>query len=148
MDNFPLASLLASDTAARLGIDNSPDPLSLQHIEEVLKPNLEKLRALLGNHPVIVTSGYRSPALNAHIPGSSNTSAHTLGYAADVVIPGYGSPWHVCNRIAMLTEDELQWDQVIYEYGSWTHISFDPRGRRMLLTKFSGQPYREGLYQV
>lgn len=141
-DHFTLAELTASETAARLGIPNEPDGQAMLNIHAYLAPGLERVRALLGK-PMIVTSGYRSPALNARIPGSSNTSAHTRGYAADFISPGFGSPWDICNRIVM---SDITFDQVIYEYASWVHISFDPRARRLLTTKLVGQPYREGLH--
>ena len=142
-DHFTLEELTASQNASRLGIDNTPADLHLLNIKSALVPGLERLRALLGS-PVIITSGYRSPHLNANTPGSSNTSAHTFGYAADFICPGFGDPWAVCNKIAM---SDLIFDQVIYEYGAWTHISFDPRARRLLTTKLTGQPYREGLHK-
>lgn len=143
MSHFTLEELTRSDTAARLGIDNQPNELRLANIHAFLIPGLERVRDLLG-HPMIITSGYRSPALNAHIPGSSDTSAHTFGYAADFVCPGFGDPWAVCNRLVMT---DLKFDQIIFEFGQWTHISFDPRLRGITTTKLAGQPYRNGLHK-
>src|SRR5690606_23101222 len=138
------AELTVSETAARLGIDNTPTGRHMENMRNHLVPGMERVRALLGK-PIIVSSGYRCPDLNAAIPGSSLTSAHTLGLAADFICPGYGSPWDICQAIAA---SDIQFDQLIYEYGQWVHISFDPRLRRLLTTKLAGQPYRNGLHQA
>jgi zinc D-Ala-D-Ala carboxypeptidase len=45
---------------------------------------LEALRHALGDHPLIVTSGFRSRACNSAVDGASN-SQHLYGSAADVV---------------------------------------------------------------
>lgn len=144
--HFSLEELLASGTASRLGINNYPDQAAMRNILLHLIPGLEKVRVIL-KAPMRINSGFRSPALNARIPGSSATSAHTLGYAADFVCPTFGTPWEVCNRLAGTLRVELDFDQIIYEYGAWIHISFDLRYRRLLTTKLAGQPYRSGLYK-
>lgn len=143
-EHFTLDELTRSDTATRLGIDNAPDAEALAAIREHLAPGLERVRALLGV-PLLISSGYRSPQLNAQIPGSSDTSAHTLGFAADFTAPAYGSPWDICQAVAT---GNIRFDQLIYEYGQWVHVSFDPRGRGQVLTKLSGQPYRSGLHRA
>lgn len=138
--NFTLAEFTASDTASRLGIDNTPGAVTVGRLKTVAAA-LERVRTLLG-HPIIITSGYRSPALNAKVPGSSDTSAHTQGWAADFRCPGFGPPLKVCQAIA---DSGLQFDQVISEYGSWCHLSVDPRFRGQLLTKRAGHGYETGL---
>lgn len=144
--NFSLESIVRSNTAARLGISNKPSETELRNIEVFLMPGLEAVRRLLG-YAMYISSGFRSKELNAHIPGSSDTSAHTLGFAADFTCPDFGNAWAVCNKLA----DEhmsmlLRYDQIIMEYNSWVHISFDLRRRRLVTTKLAGQPYRNGLH--
>ena len=39
--------------------------------------------------PLVVTSGYRTPAHNARIETAARNSMHLYGYAADLVAPGY-----------------------------------------------------------
>lgn len=143
-EHFTLDELVASENAARLNIDNTPTQEHLLNIRAFLVPGLEQVRALLGK-PMIVTSGYRCPALNAQTPGSSPTSAHPMGYAADFICPGFGTPWEICQAIAA---SSIRFDQLIYEYAAWVHVSFDPRLRMVLTTKLAGQPYREGLHQA
>ena len=40
--------------------------------------------------PIVVTSGYRTPAHNARTEGAARSSMHLYGYAADMRVPGYG----------------------------------------------------------
>lgn len=129
---FSLEEMTHSDTAARLGINNVPKGVTLACLHEVAE-NMVHVRKLLGDKPIHVNSGYRSPELNKHIPGSSNTSAHTLGWACDFTCKDFGTPLQVAKAIARdkLMEDV---DQLIHEYDSWVHISWDPRNRRQMLT--------------
>lgn len=140
-EHFTLEEFTHSDTAARLGINNTPDGAMLERLKHTAE-QLEAVRTLLG-HPIQVTSAYRSVALNAAVPGSSNTSAHTLGYAVDLKCPAFGSPLDVCRAIAA---SGIKFDQIIHEYGSWCHVSFDPKLRGQTLTKLTGQPYTQGLH--
>ena len=129
---FSLSELTRSSTAARLGIDNVPKGEALENLHATANYML-KVRKLLGNKPITVNSGYRSPELNKHIPGSSNTSAHTLGWAVDFTCKAFGTPLEIANAIAdsKLMDDV---DQLIHEYDAWVHISFDPRNRKQKLT--------------
>lgn len=129
---FTYEEMTVSQTAARRGISNDPQHaktvLNLQYTAEMMV----HVRKLLGDKPIIVSSGYRSPALNK-IVGGSNTSAHTLGWAVDFTCPGHGNPLKIAKTIA---ESDLmdEVDQLIHEFDSWVHISFDPRNRKQLLT--------------
>ena len=80
--HFTLAEMTASQTAARHGLDNTPPPEMVGHLVLLCEQILEPARAALG--PLRVTSGYRSPLVNSRV-GGSRTSAHCLGYAADVL---------------------------------------------------------------
>lgn len=129
---FTYEEMTFSQTAARRGISNDPKQaktvLNLQYTAEMMV----HVRKLLGDKPIIVSSGYRSPELNKLV-GGSDTSAHTLGYAVDFTCPGFGTPLAIANKIA---ESDLmdEVDQLIHEYDSWVHISFDPRNRKQTLT--------------
>ena len=124
--------LTRSDTAKRLGITNEPKGQEFKNLKRTANQML-KVRSLLGDKALYISSGYRSPELNAHIPGSSNTSAHTLGWAVDFKCSDFGPPLVVAAKIASSPlMNEV--DQLIHEYDSWVHISFDPRNRKQLLT--------------
>lgn len=127
---FTWDEALHSETAVRLGIDNTPPPTVRDNIRHTAE-RMDRVRRLIGR-PVWVTSWYRSPALNRAI-GSKDTSAHVQGFAVDFVSPGYGPVAQLFDLLAPLAVD-LGADQVIREFadsprGGWVHISFDPRAR-------------------
>jgi zinc D-Ala-D-Ala carboxypeptidase len=116
-EHFTLEEMVASDTAAKGGIDNTPSP----EIVEELKATtalLEKIRAILGV-PMQVTSGYRCPALNTAVGGVAD-SAHLFGQAADFVAPTFGSPLQICLALKPQAA-ALNFDQLIRE-STWVHI--------------------------
>src|SRR5690606_33270959 len=112
--HFSLAEFEASETAGRRGIDNDV-PAHLMGDLMYTARALEVVRAALGKVPIIITSGYRSPELNAAIGGSAS-SQHMKGQAADFIVPGFGRPLDVCRRIL---EAGIIFDQLINEYGRW-----------------------------
>lgn len=138
-EHFALAELTFSATAARLGLDNEPNPFQLANLRDTAE-RLEAVRALLGGHPLTITSAYRSVAVNQAV-GGVQFSAHLSGHAADFVCPEYGSPLAICEALA--AAHQIEFDQVIQE-GSWVHISFLPPMRRQVLTK-TAHGYSEGL---
>lgn len=142
--NFHLAEFIVSDTATRLGIDNTPDAKSYGNLVNVLIPGMQAVRDLL-KVPVIIKSGYRCRYLNSAVRGAA-TSQHVTGNAADFIAPSFGNPRLICVK---LIEDmaNLHFDQLIHE-GNWVHISFSPRNRNEILTaKFTadGVTYTRGL---
>ena len=72
-------------TRAELGYDRAP--AAAQEQLEALARLLERVRVAV-RVPLRITSGYRSPAANAAIPGASPTSQHTTGQAADFIPVG------------------------------------------------------------
>ena len=138
--HFTLEEMIASQEGARRGLDNTAPADVLEHLRDMCA-KLEEVRALLGR-PIMISSGYRSPQINAAVGGSA-TSAHMYGYAADFICPSFGPPLAVCQAIE---ESGLGYDQLIHEFGAWTHLSFDPRSRRESLRIFKdGRGYQIGL---
>jgi hypothetical protein len=129
--HFSMSELTASDTAVRLGIDNTPSAEIVANLE-VLAIGLEDVRDILG-YPMRISSGYRCPKLNTVVKGSK-TSAHMDGFAADFTCPAFGTPLEVVKAIE---RSPVMFDQCIQE-GAWVHISFDPRERRQVLTAHFG----------
>lgn len=117
--NFTLAEMVRSQTASRRGVDNTPPPLVIEALRQLCVHVLEPVR-LHYERPVIVTSGYRSPAVNSAI-GGSGTSQHSQGEAADFTVHGV-SNIEVCRWM----EKNLTYDQLIYEFGEsgWIHASY------------------------
>lgn len=136
--HFTLEELTVTET----GLSNAPDPLHEQRLV-LLAIFMEKVRFILGNHPVNIDSAYRSPGVNAAVGGVPD-SAHELGYACDFVCPQFGSPYDVCCALVKARDEgKIAFDQLIQE-GTWTHISRDPRQRGELLTHVDGS-YIEGI---
>ena len=60
--HFTLEELIASETADRHGLDNTPDADILANLT-ILASHLEELRTILG-YPIHINSAYRSLAVN------------------------------------------------------------------------------------
>ncbi|MBX9706862.1 MAG: DUF882 domain-containing protein [Caulobacteraceae bacterium] len=128
-DHFTLAELTHSNTALRRGLDNTPPPEVLDQLI-LTADRMEGVRQLLGDRPIKVSSGYRSPAVNRAV-GGSRTSAHRTGHAVDFTCPDFGTPAEVAAHLAKHLTD---FDQLIEEFGGWVHIGFGPGKRRQVLT--------------
>lgn len=121
--HFTLEELTESQYAMRRGLDNTPNNTVIENLK-MTAHYMEKVRALL-DKPIMITSGYRSPAVNVGIGGSLR-SAHCLGYAVDFRCHAYGTPLEICRAIM---KSDIKYDQLIYE-GTWVHLSFAPSMRR------------------
>ena len=97
-EHFSLDEFTASQEATRHNINNTPSAKVVENLR-MLAALLEQVRELLGGNSIRISSGYRSLALNQHI-GSSHTSAHIFGYAADFTCPSFGTPLEVAKKIA------------------------------------------------
>lgn len=149
--NFSIKELCDSDTAQRLGIDNQSPPAGvLQNMYFALQ-GMERVRFLLGNKPIHVTSGYRCEALEKVLTAKDYAAwcgrrglvqdaqswaayfagkAHPRGYAVDFKCPEFGSPLEIVRALA---KSDMKFDQCIEE-GTWVHISFDPKGRQQVMS--------------
>lgn len=144
---FTLAELTPSSTAKRLGIKNDPTPEHLNNLKLLSTNVLDKVREHFGK-PIWVSSGYRSKALNDVTPGSSATSQHCSGEAADLDQDGRGTG--VTNKMVFdYIKDNLEFDQLIYEYGTdtnpdWVHVSWESNGKQrkqvLRCTRVNGKP--------
>ena len=121
---FTFKELIASDVAAKRRIDNTPSWTVVMHLMELTEKILEPLRAAWGSS-IIVNSGYRCDALNRAVGGVS-TSAHRIGYAADL-FPGNGKIDEFGKFVKeWLPKSGTKWDQVLFESKDkkrWVHIS-------------------------
>lgn len=128
VEHFDLDEFCASDTAARLKIDNDiPDELSHNAWASLLM--LEGIRAHLSDVagvdvPVTIVSGYRCDKLNSAVGGAPN-SDHLKGMAADIRAPAFGSPYEIAQELAKHVDD-LGIGQLINEFPGphgWVHVS-------------------------
>ena len=67
------------------GIKNTPPQEAVDNLRALCQGCLEPLREALGL-PVVITSGYRTKALNSMLAHSSERSQHMLGQAADFYV--------------------------------------------------------------
>jgi zinc D-Ala-D-Ala carboxypeptidase len=120
--NFTLAEFVATQHRR---IDNTL-PTALVPQATGTLAMLERIRAALSeiaghDVPLIISSGYRCPALNAAVGGSAS-SDHLKALAADWIAPAFGTPHTVCKALAPRI-DALGIGQVIHEFGRWVHTS-------------------------
>jgi zinc D-Ala-D-Ala carboxypeptidase len=123
--HFTLEELTASQTASRLGLDNTPPPKVLENLKHTAQ-RLEMLRELLQN-PLHISSGYRSPIVNKAIGSTAKHSQHMEGQAVDFTCPQFGTPEEIVKAIIL---SDFEYDQIIHEFNSWVHISFVKAGSR------------------
>ena len=133
--NFSMDELTHSDTAARHGIDNTPNDNQKENLYK-LAMEMEDVRELLNNKPIFISSGYRCLALN-ELLGSKKTSAHIKGLAADFTCRQFGTPNEI---VFALINSDIPYDQVILEFDRWVHISFcedeeTPRRQALVINK-------------
>jgi len=124
--NFTLKELTRSDTADRLGIDNTPDDEQIESLRLLCENILQPVRDHFGK-PVKINSGFRCPALN-QATGGSATSDHCKGQACDFEIDGVSNP-----DLALWIAENLKYSQLILEFytqgqpnSGWVHASFNP----------------------
>lgn len=135
--HFMLSELIESQYAERHGISNVPNSPTVMVNLAKLAQLLEDVRAACAHKPVVVTSAYRCPAVNTGIGGSPK-SEHLVGAAADIKVPGFGTPLQVARAIVAA---KIPFGQLLME-GSWVHVSL-PDGERdgqILTAHFVAQP--------
>jgi len=134
--NFKLSEFTKSETAIRKRIDNTPGPVHAENLKKVCEKILEPVRNHFGK-PVRINSGYRGPALNAAVGGSSK-SQHCNGQAVDFEIDGLPNP-----VLAKWVADNCEFDQIILEFydpkegpnSGWVHASYaEGANRKQIMT--------------
>ena len=140
-ENFTLAEATYSETAIRMDINNQPNEQQLENMVTVAR-NMEKVRDVLGGKGIRVNSWLRLPEVNVAV-GGSKVSSHMDGWAVDFTCAGFGDPYAVCKAIEA---SGIKFDQMIHEFGRWTHISFAPQMRQQALTIFKpDNKYKAGI---
>ncbi len=144
-DHFTLMELTKSQTAERLGIDNTPTDEIIGNLASICDSILEPIRAHF-RIPFSPSSAFRCRELNQAIGGSLRSS-HCLGLAVDIELPGIPNP-----DLARWVQSNLVYDQVILECwtgqpgSGWVHVGDDllePRGQ--VLTYMRGKGYMNGI---
>lgn len=162
-ENFTLEELRRSDTAVRLGIDNTPPAWVITNATDAAM-GMEKIRSVLGVL-VIVHSWFRCEALERVLCARDfpawcerheklqdelawaeyfKRKRHPKGWCIDFTAPQFGTPLQIVRRIK---GSGIKFDQLIME-GNWVHGSFDPRMRAQVLTatfKDGAPTYTQGV---
>ena len=144
--NLTLKEAIKSNTASRLGIENSPEEWEIHNLRAVAENVFQPVRDHFGV-PIGVSSGYRSKALNKAI-GGSKYSQHMIGEALDIDADIYGKVTNA--EIFNYIKNNLEWDQMIWEFGdddepNWVHVSYKEAGHNRKQLK---RAYRDkkGIY--
>lgn len=153
-EHFSLSELVESDTALRLGIDNTPPAELIDNLRKTAELG-ELIRSALNEGRtrevyVIVTSGYRCEALE-HVLCQKDfehwcdrrqlikdddawrlyfkNKSHPAGRTIDLKAPRFGTPRQIAEFLMKRPEIMAHIDQMIEE-GDWLHVSWSnsPRG--------------------
>lgn len=157
--HFSLEEFTFSDTATRSGINNDAPLEVVQNLKRTAN-GLERVRQLLNNNAIRVSSGYRCEALERKICADAFhawcdrrkvtandkawadyfiTKQHPSGNAVDFTSP-YGAPVQIVQAIKA---SSIEFDQLLLEFNSWVHISFSdsPRSQVLVIDKFGTRPF-------
>ena len=136
---FTLAEMLKSETAEKNKIQNIPSVEEEQNIEELLEI-LDGLREFYGK-PIRISSGFRCTELNKLV-GGSPTSAHVIGYAADLQPVGDTFENFKASVLEWLDKSGVKFDQCIIERSKsaqWVHFGLYNRKGQQRGQRFSLQ---------
>lgn len=123
--NITYAEATYSDTAKRLGLNNTPNGGQIERMKTLATKVYEPLIQHVGVK-IYISSFFRSEALNKALKGSK-TSQHNFGEAMDLDADKYGG---TTNKVIFdYIKDNLEFDQLIWEGGTdenpdWVHVSF------------------------
>jgi len=124
--NFSLEEFTVSTSGQKAGIDNTPNQIQIKRIQELCEDVLQPLRTAYGR-PITITSGFRCPALNKLVGGVEH-SEHQDGTAVDIWADDlpYLFGW---------IQEHCEYNQLIWEYGRWIHISYSRNKKQVLFKK-------------
>jgi len=114
---------------------NRRDPLAtLGMTKGVLSSRLSKAHGEISEEPIIINSGYRSPAVNKAV-GGVPTSNHLTGCAADIHVAGIEQLIRYATILLDISDESQEdFDELLIERspkGSyWLHFAVRPSGNR------------------
>ena len=122
-ESFNLDEFTISQVAERHGYNNQPNEQQIDNLTELCANVLQPLREII-QVPIVITSGFRSFDVNTIVGGASN-SQHLEGKAADFIVPSMNLV-----DVFNISLDHLPFDQLIYEFGKWIHVSLNGKLNR------------------
>jgi len=163
-EHFTLEELTASDTAIRLGIDNTPPDAVIENLKRTAQMG-ETIREILsraaGKEIIItVTSGFRCETLERVLCSADYSAwcarrilnqnpeswanylshkAHPKGCAIDFKAYRFGSPFHIVRELQKHSDLMAEVDQIIMEgvtdnHTGWVHASWSEMPRHEIMT--------------
>ena len=116
-------------TVTHENLDNTPGPIQIQKLKELVKNILDPVREMI-DEPIAVNSGYRTLAVNKAIGGARKPiSQHTKGEAVDITAIDKAD-----NKELFDLCKTLDFDQLIDESNlTWIHISYKVPNRKQIL---------------
>lgn len=141
--HFTLEEATISQTASRLGIDNTHPRQEIITTASRTAVHMEDIRSQL-KHAIHVDSWIRCLDLNRALK-SRDDSQHIKGEAVDFTCHEFGTPLEICKEIMSYGGE---FDQLILEH-DWVHISWsslpNARQRNQVLSLLQDGSYSRGL---
>ena len=136
-EHFTLGELCK--TSAKTQDGNIPSHVHIENLKrlcgwlEMLRSEWNK-RYGEGNDPIIINSGYRSPAVNTAVGGVA-TSNHLTGCAADIRVAGIEQLIRYATILLDISDESQEdFDELLIERspkgGYWLHFAVRPSGNR------------------
>ena len=122
-ENFCLEEFTVSQVAERHGYKNEPNEKQIENLRLLCANVLQPLREIIGA-PIFINSGFRSFDVNVAVGGKFN-SQHLEGKAADFIVPSMNLV-----DVFNISLQKLSFDQLIYEFGKWVHVSWNGEKNR------------------
>lgn len=126
-EKYTISDITRSQTATQMGYQEqfTPPQEVIDAASLVCNQILDKIP-----YPFVTNSFYRCQRLNKRV-GGSKTSDHMKGQAVDIDTRNDANNALIYNWI----KDNLEFDQLIWEYGDdtnpdWVHVSFRKTGNR------------------
>ena len=133
-EHFKLEELCKTKT----GIENVPNEAQVENLKRLCRW-LEQLRRRWnnlygeGDDPIIINSGFRSPAVNKAVGGVS-TSNHLTGCAADIRCIGMEQALRYASILLDISDlNNEDFDELLIEQRRnmiWIHFAVRPSGNR------------------
>ena len=121
-ENFTLAELIHSTAADKHRISNMPGVEQIRNLQYGVDMVLQPLRSIYGK-PIVITSGYRSAALNKLVGGVAN-SYHLQGNAADIRVHSQEEAEEIFRILKMIPSVDV----ALFEHSTtscWLHVQWD-----------------------
>ena len=133
-EHMTLAELCKTNT----GIENVPNEAQVENLKRLCRW-LERLRRRWndlygeGDDPIIINSGYRSPAVNKAV-GGAPTSNHLTGCAVDIRVAGLEQLLRYAVILLDISDESKEdFDELLLERKGavmWLHFAVRPSGNR------------------